>query len=161
MTFGEKESGKRLAVAHNVSSSEVSDNCSCAQCENDPDDSNCSGFLDLRRLLDGHEADKDVRHTEVAETPAQTSHDLLPGSCERIRAECSNAIVECAVICRIKVTYRVHDNRYCEERDEHHEALEEVCPANGLITAQKCVDEDQYCKDDHGEMLVCIEPGQY
>ena len=112
--------------------------CSCAERKDNPDDGNCSGFLDLRRLLDRHEADEDVRHTEVAEAPSKTCNDLLPGSCERICAEsryCIFAFAESAVVCSVKMTYSVHDDRHCKERDEHHKALEKVCPANGLITA--------------------------
>ena len=102
-----------------------------------------------------------MRHAKVTQTPSETCYDLLPGSCERICAECSYAIAKSTVICSVEVTYSVHDDRYCEKCDEHHEALEKVCPANGLITAQECVDEDQYCEDDHSEVLVISEVRQY
>ena len=63
-------------------SAEYGHNGYCTKGDNNPDDSNCGGGVDLFCLADGHKANKDVGHTEVAETPGKTRGNILPGCFE-------------------------------------------------------------------------------
>ena len=66
---------------------EIGDQHGGEQGNDDPNDGDGRGLLDHRGLLNGHEAHQNVRHTEVAQTPAEAADDILPAGAEDATAE--------------------------------------------------------------------------
>ena len=66
---------------------EIGDQHGGEQGNDDPNDGDGGGLLDHRGLLNGHEAHQNVRHTEVAQTPAKAADDILPAGAEDATAE--------------------------------------------------------------------------
>lgn len=121
---------------------EIRDHNGGEEGNDDPDDGHDRGLLDHRGLLDGHEAHKDVRHTEVAETPAEAADDVLPARVEDAAAE--SALRHRAgrsigiLIDRLQrrgieqlAVAEIDDDRHQHQRRHHQKALEEICPAHG------------------------------
>ena len=152
---GLKTLGKQFAGDDHTA--EVGDDEGRGQGDGDPDDGDGRGLLDLRRLADGHEADQDVRHAEITETPGETGDDVLPGRREDVRDEGVNgAVIEVGVNGvdrrRVEVFDEDRDDRDRQQGDEHEGALEEVGPADRLEAAEERVEKDDGREDDHGSL---------
>ena len=167
---------RREQAAHHVHKDEVlvvdlaeelaadqADDGGHGQNEHDPAAADDLALAHLMLGLDGQIAHKDVRHTEVAQTPAETGEDIrhaLP--------------VEAAAGERIIVVFRNgHDRRdkvctlHDEQREDgrehqgsqHEHALEEVRPAHGVEAAEKYVHKDDGRGDDHGRLSAHARDG--
>ena len=108
-----------------------------------PDDADDRGLLQILLRLDGHEADDDVRHAEVAEAPAEAGDDGLPAG-----GQAPEVFGEGGLFRGHLVDHGGGEDRCEQHGAEHQHALEEVCPADGGEAAQEGVADD----DDGGQI---------
>ncbi len=154
---GLKAVGQKLAGDGHTA--EIGDDEGGRQGNGDPDDGDGGGLLDHGRLLDGHEADQDVGHAEVAETPGETGDDVLPGGGEEVCDEgIFGAVGDVGVNgvdrCGVQVLHEDADDGDRQQGEEHEVALDEVGPADRLEAAEEGVEQDDGGKDEHGRLTL-------
>lgn len=109
-------------------------------------------FLRLLFGLEGHEADDDMGHTEVAKSPAKSRDNVLPGG-----HEIEVAIGQRAGGHDFAAAHEGEDEDGSDQqRRQHEKSLEEVRPAHGGEAAQEGVGDDDKGRDVHGHVGVDV-----
>ena len=122
--------------------------------EERPADADLRGLFEFLVRFHGHEPDDDVRHTGVAETPAETGENVLPRGhhvpvARRQRPRGRAAFFH----------HAQRDDRRGEERAEHKQPLEKVRPAHGVEAAEERVPHDDDRRGVHGDLRRDAENG--
>ena len=146
-------------------SSEVSDHNDGSQRKHHPGDCHNGRFFNHRGLLDRHKANQNVGHTEVAETPSKTVGDLRGRSGEHVGHEIVRRAVELHRVgkeCRVQILGKYNKDRDGKNRYQHQKSLEEVRPADGLVSTKEGIHDQDGGKDKHSRSLFNVEDrGEY
>ena len=129
------------------------------------DDQHIPGDTDLRALAqvlvaaDRHEANDDMGHTEVSETPAEAGSNGLP-----VGEEVPVIRIGSAQAFHGHLALAAADKTQCkdgcnQQGAEHQQALEEVCPADSAETAHEGVADDDRRGDIHGQCGINTDDG--
>ena len=142
------------------------DNC-CHACTNHgqehPTDTDTTTLLSLRGRTQCHEADDDVRLTEVAEAPRERRHDAedcCAGQGAFTVSEREDRRIDAVHFAhQIGEATNVDDahNRHQDERDQHHDALNDVGPRHGKEATDQRVQHCRRSDDDHTQVVVHTE----
>ncbi len=131
-----------------------------------PDRGNTAGGFQLFGVFDGHEAQKDMGHTKVAETPGQcrsdgqravggtaAGSDIIGGGEVQVAGKrlcIGDHIVPAAGIANAK---EYNDN----QSDGHNDGLHQVGEGSSQEAAERGIEDDNHSTDDHGPEVVHTE----
>ena len=91
-------------------------------------------------------------HSEISETPSKTRNDILPACLKGICVEKIFGSVgvekRSAEHGEINIFRKENNKGNCEQSNQHHKTLEEVCPANRLEAAEEGVSNDYRRKNE-------------
>ena len=150
----------RHGVSHNT------DHDSDGHGNNHPDRGDTAGNLDLFGVLDAHEAQQDVGHTEVAQTPGHGGNDgqesivadLSGGHIAQFgQAQIARHIVGIVAHSRPTAGRLDAEHQNDDQRQRHDDGLNQVGGGHRQETAQNGVDDDNCGTDQHGSRVVKAE----
>ena len=131
-----------------------------------PDGGNAAGKGQLLLLPDGHEAQEDVGHPEVAQAPGQGGDDAEPAEAGSGAGSGVIALGQAQVAGQSPGV--LHDGvqaagladaeaHHHNERRRHKDALHQVGGGHGQKAAQHGVADDDHGADDHGGVVIKAE----
>ena len=120
--------------------------------------------LDLLGLFNGHEAEQDVGHSEVPESPYQSGYDDHGADRDASVVEQAGVALE-ALGCRELVPsggdgvpsgLPDDDERDENDDDDHQDGLEEVGPAERLVPSEEGVQDDDDSSDEDSDLESAV-----
>ena len=151
---------KRQAPLLEIEVEDETDHRRRAERDRHPAHRDATGALHLRRIVDRHEPDQDVRHAEVAEPPRHAR-----GKADETRRLRGRGVREERLQIRIDLIERVHrrgetarvadDNRrHQDDCDKHQRTLDEVRPAHRHVPAEQRIADDDERADPETERVA-------
>lgn len=153
------------SVCANVVVAQKTNHNDSAQADDDPGHGDTARVLDFFGVLDGHEANQDMGHTEVTETPGEAGNQGDESNCLAGRGVGEEAhqvgvlCVHCIHGSSEATTGNADDGGNHEHCDEHHGSLDEVSPADCEEAAHEGVAHDHHSTDDKAGGVVQTEDG--
>ena len=157
--------GQDNAVTKEHAAGNADHNCS-RQGNQHPDGCNAARFLNRLRGRNTHETDKDMRLTEVAETPCEqrdNAHCSIRHAGRTVNEHIQEVRIERFHL-REELGRAAHredsDGRNREHAEKHQNALEEVGPANGEKAARKRIRDNDHRTDHQRNQIRDAEYGR-
>ena len=145
-------------LRRNIDTADHTDENCRRERDDDPRHSNVRCTFDLACRIDRHEANEDMRLTEITKTPCQgrddsdracrcaVHHERIEELGERSRKRRHR---------RVDTAERPYSRRRnSDDRAEHHDALNEVRPAYCHKTADERIRYDEHCAQDESHRVI-------